>query len=137
MQGYRSPEEQNALFAKGRTVPGNVVTHVQGLFSWHNYGLAFDVVPERLRQQPNWAPEDPLWSKLGFIGKRLGLHWGGDWSSPDKPHFEYHPGLSIQEVRDYFLKTGEVLLSKVLRPEVLIMVLLGVWGFLTYVRSKT
>lgn len=30
-----------------------------------------------------------FFKKVGAIGKRLGLEWGGDWTSPvDKPHFQ-------------------------------------------------
>ena len=40
----RSDEEQNALYALGRTKPGKIVTNVQGGGSYHNYGLAVDIV---------------------------------------------------------------------------------------------
>lgn len=29
------------------------------------------------------------YDEAGAIGKSVGLTWGGDWSSPDKPHFQY------------------------------------------------
>ena len=32
---------------------------------------------------------DGWFSKVGQIGKKFGLEWGGDWKgTPDKPHFE-------------------------------------------------
>lgn len=41
--GLRTYEEQNALYAQGRTAPGNKVTNAKGGFSNHNFGIAFDI----------------------------------------------------------------------------------------------
>lgn len=41
--GYRSTEEQNKLYAKGRTAPGSMVTNACGGYSWHNFGLGAPV----------------------------------------------------------------------------------------------
>jgi peptidoglycan LD-endopeptidase CwlK len=41
----RTFEEQAELFAIGRTKPGKKVTNAKAGESWHNFGLAFDVVP--------------------------------------------------------------------------------------------
>lgn len=43
--GFRSFEEQSALYAKGRTAGGRIVTKARAGESYHNYGLAFDWVP--------------------------------------------------------------------------------------------
>lgn len=43
--GFRSFEEQLALFAQGRTKPGRIVTKAKPGESYHNYGVAFDWVP--------------------------------------------------------------------------------------------
>jgi peptidoglycan L-alanyl-D-glutamate endopeptidase CwlK len=40
----RTLEEQEELFAKGRTKPGKKVTNAKPGQSYHNYGLAFDIV---------------------------------------------------------------------------------------------
>jgi peptidoglycan L-alanyl-D-glutamate endopeptidase CwlK len=40
----RTFEEQAELFAIGRTKTGNKVTNAKAGESWHNFGLAFDVV---------------------------------------------------------------------------------------------
>ena len=52
---YRSPATQAALYAQGRTTPGRVVTNARAGESFHNYGLAFDVVPTALLALPNWG----------------------------------------------------------------------------------
>lgn len=41
---FRTFEEQNLLYSKGRTNPGPRVTDAKGGQSIHNYGLAFDIV---------------------------------------------------------------------------------------------
>ena len=61
--GYRSFAEQNALYAQGRTKPGNIVTNAKGGQSLHNYGLAVDVVPLGANGQPNWNAPKALGKK--------------------------------------------------------------------------
>lgn len=84
-EGFRSIERQNELYAQGRTTAGNIVTNAKGGESFHNYGVAFDVV----FTNTGYNPPAMDWEILGFIGKRLGFDWGGDWKSfVDRPHFE-------------------------------------------------
>lgn len=61
--------------------------------SKHQYGLAIDVVPF-VDSVAVW--DNPvLWRKIGVIGERLGLKWGGRWRNPYDPgHFEWSAGLS-------------------------------------------
>jgi peptidoglycan L-alanyl-D-glutamate endopeptidase CwlK len=86
---YRSPDEQNRLYAKGRTTGGSKVTNAKGGQSLHNYSpaLAFDVVFKGSDGKVTWT-----WShyaRLATILKALGLAWGGDWKSvKDGAHFE-------------------------------------------------
>lgn len=95
--GFRSPALQDKLYAQGRTAPGAKVTNVRGGHSWHNHGLAFDVAVLK-NGKPTWPNDVALWKRIGAIGKSIGpLRWGGDWSTPDYPHFEYRGGLTIQD----------------------------------------
>lgn len=87
-EAFRSKDRQDQLYAQGRTAPGAVVTKARGGQSNHNYGVAFDVVPGALLGAKNWDPENPAWAKLGEIGKKHGLEWGGDWKFTDRPHFQ-------------------------------------------------
>jgi len=43
--GFRSYEQQAALYSLGRSAPGRIVTKARPGESYHNYGLAFDWVP--------------------------------------------------------------------------------------------
>lgn len=86
---FRSVAEQNELYAQGRTKPGNVVTNAKGssFSSMHQWGVAFDVI--RNDGKGAYNDSDRWFSKVGKVGKKLGLEWGGDWTSPvDKPHFQ-------------------------------------------------
>ena len=76
---YRDAESQNALYAQGRTKPGAKVTNAKAGQSWHNYRLAFDIVPLR-NGKPVWGTKGDdlkLWQKIGAIGKSVGLEWAG------------------------------------------------------------
>lgn len=102
-QGVRTFEEQDALFAQGRTKPGKKVTKAKGGQSNHNYGLAVDLCPFK-NGQPDW--EDMAgFDTIGREAKKLQLEWGGDWKFVDKPHVQL-AGLSIKECLALFQKGG-------------------------------
>lgn len=92
---YRDHESQNALYAQGRTKPGRIVTKAQGGQSFHNWRVAFDVVPV-VGGKAVWDDE-VLWQKLGDIGIACGLEWGGKWKFRDYPHFQYTGGLKLAD----------------------------------------
>lgn len=104
--GRRTMEEQAALYAKGRTAPGDVVTKAQPGDSAHNSGLAFDFAFGDAIGRPTW-PKDAPWAKAAEIGKRLGLSWGGDWKAfMDQPHLEL-PSWRLAQAE--YKKTGRVI----------------------------
>lgn len=94
---FRTEAEQNALYAKGRTAPGNIVTNARGnsYSSMHQWGVAFDFFLNMDVDKDGKTSDDAfnnatkLFNKVGTIGKKLGLEWGGDWKSiKDLPHFQ-------------------------------------------------
>ena len=94
--GFRSFAEQDALYAQGRTRPGDVVTNARGGQSNHNYGLAFDVVEVNPNGTVNWNTD---WSAIGRVGQSMGFEWGGAWTSfVDRPHFQMTFGLSTSQL---------------------------------------
>lgn len=91
-QALRTIEEQDALYAQGRTAPGKIVTNAPGGYSQHNFGLAVDVVPSVPGDTyiPDWNPAHPSWQKMIALGESLGLYSGSHFRTfPDAPHFEY------------------------------------------------
>jgi len=106
-QVYRTLKEQDELYAKGRTAPGPIVTNARGGQSYHNYGLAVDVVLltgggrvswDRDLDQNSDGKKD--WDEIVFVFKHFGWKWGGDWRSfKDYPHFEKSFGHSTRELK--------------------------------------
>ena len=85
----RTAAEQDALYAKGRTAPGKIVTNAKGssYSSMHQWGVAFDFY--RNDGKGAYSNTDGFFEKVGKIGKSLGLEWGGEWKSiTDLPHFQ-------------------------------------------------
>ncbi|RDU22751.1 M15 family metallopeptidase [Anaerosacchariphilus polymeriproducens] len=83
----RTKEEQDALYAQGRTRAGSIITNVTYPRSNHCWGIAFDFC--RNDGTGAYNDTDGFFTKVGQIGKSLGLFWGGDWTSiKDKPHFQ-------------------------------------------------
>jgi peptidoglycan LD-endopeptidase CwlK len=89
---YRTQEEQDELYAKGRTAPGPAVTWVPR--SRHTQRDAFDIAILR-SGQPTWAlkvsvngNDIPDYQEAGQIGESVELVWGGRWNHADYPHFQ-------------------------------------------------
>lgn len=89
-EAYRTKELQNLYYARGRTIipPTHTVTNApNNLLSWHGYCLAVDVVSEKYLWKP---PEGEKWfAKIAEIFKQHDCRWGGDWTKPDTPHFQW------------------------------------------------
>lgn len=107
-QGMRTIAEQNALYAQGRTKPGNIVTNARGGSSYHNYGLAIDfalLLPDG--KTVSWdtsrdGNNDKMadWQQVAQEAKKLGFAWGGDWTSfKDYSHLEMTFGLTTEQLR--------------------------------------
>lgn len=113
----RDGEAQNALYAQGRTreqldavglthlepKPGAIVTNAHAGDSFHQYRVAFDVVPLRAGK-PVWGTEGAdgeLWERLGQIGEHCGLEWAGRWHGKlrEEAHFQFTGGLTLADFR--------------------------------------
>lgn len=89
VQGLRTVEEQDALYAQGRTAPGKIVTNARGGQSWHNFGLAVDCAPVNPYASIDWNASHPQWKRMEELGVSLGLTSGARWAHlPDAPHFQ-------------------------------------------------
>jgi peptidoglycan L-alanyl-D-glutamate endopeptidase CwlK len=89
ISGLRTYEEQNDLYAQGRTKPGNIVTNARGGYSNHNFGIAFDI---GVFEGSSYKDESPKYKAVGALGTDLGLEWGGNWKTiQDEPHFQLRP----------------------------------------------
>ncbi|MGV7106009.1 M15 family metallopeptidase [Flavobacterium sp. U410] len=95
-QGLRSVEEQNKLYAQGRTKAGKKVTNAKGGQSIHNYGFAVDICLIINDKTASWDTakdwdNDQVsdWYECVKIFAKYGWEWGGNWKNfKDLPHFE-------------------------------------------------
>ena len=106
--GRRTMEEQSALYQKGRTSKGKIVTKARPGESYHNYGLAFDWVPLKRTAKnadlwiANW--EDETAFKLGeHVGLSFGLV-GISWETGHLQSSKYKswrdiPRNSVEQVK--------------------------------------
>jgi len=116
----RTFAEQDALYAQGRTKPGAIVTKAKGGQSYHNYGLAIDIVllvdkdKNGTFETASWDLKTDFdgdgksdWQEVVAIFKRYGYEWGGDWKFNDAPHFQKTLGKSVSELQALH-NTGKV-----------------------------
>ena len=91
-QGLRTVEQQQALYAQGRTVPGKIVTNCDGLLKKSNHQAqpdGFGYAADCCFLGPDPFNDLHPWQVYGACAQALGLKWGGQWKSlPDKPHVE-------------------------------------------------
>lgn len=91
LEGYRSPERQTMLAAKGSSV-----TMAGAWQSYHQYGLAADCAFYRdgkllISEKDPWAMRG--YQLYGQVAEQLGLTWGGRWQMMDLGHLEWRkPG---------------------------------------------
>ena len=108
IEGHRSCERQNKLFAQGRTTPGNKVTNARCGQSPHNYSMpgigAADVYEFK---DGKILYKNPNWDRIGQIAVEVGLEWGGNWKSfKDRPHVQDLRGRSIASLYREFQAKG-------------------------------
>lgn len=80
---YRSQARQDYLYAQGRTRAGKKVTWTKN--SRHTSRRAWDICKNVKGQEYS---DTLFFKKCGEIAKKIGIIWGGDWNTPDTPHFE-------------------------------------------------
>lgn len=127
----RTYKEQNDLYNLGRTTnnpagktankpKGNIVTNAKGGQSYHNFGLAFDIVLLKDAKGngkfdvASWETNVDFdgdgkadWQEIVTICKQHGWEWGGDWKFTDMPHFQKTFGFSVVQLHN-MVQQGKV-----------------------------
>ena len=92
--GHRTNEEQDDLYASGRTKPGRIITFKRGGESVHNTfpSLALDFAPYPI----DWSDLVRFGVVAGvmkYIAWKEGIDmtWGGDW-----PNFKDYPHIQLR-----------------------------------------
>lgn len=103
--GTRSWEQQEALYAKGRTAPGPKVTNAKPGSSMHNFGLAIDcgVFKGKVYMDDSTPADkklaDMMHKQASTLCAKHNLRWGGNFKSLyDAPHFEYNTPYSLSQL---------------------------------------
>jgi len=94
LEGHRTTERQQELFAQGRTAPGRIVTYVDGVTRTSKHqtdpSIAVDIAPWPV----DWDDTDGFHELAGWIQAfafvlGIGVQWGGHWQRfKDLPHWE-------------------------------------------------
>ena len=105
-QGLRTFEEQQKLYNQRPKV-----TNAKAGQSYHNYGLAVDIVllydsdGNGTFDSASWDvfkdwDKDGLrdWMEVVEVFKKYGWEWGGDWRFKDMPHFQKTFGRSWSDL---------------------------------------
>ena len=108
---FRTPQEQDALFAQGRTSDGNVVTNAAAWQSYHNYGLAVDICLLHKDGSISYSATEDLdgdkvsdWDEVTRIFKNRGWEWAGDWKTfRERPHYQKTFGYNLGDLKKLVL----------------------------------
>jgi hypothetical protein len=104
--GLRTIEEQEKLYAQGRTTKGPIITNSKPGFSFHNFGCASDwgyFTDEAEGRE--WVPlkfDDPVWREYQEICNKVGvilIEW-------ERPHNELPITLTTRALKEVFDKGG-------------------------------
>jgi D-alanyl-D-alanine carboxypeptidase. len=121
--GLRTIEEQEKLYAIGRTIVGKnpskslpmgeIVTRAIPGHSFHNYGLAFDscfIGDDPYLEKMSEKDSSYIWNKFGDLVVSTGhMFWGGNFKTiKDLPHAEKRYGLTTCECMDIVKSHGLV-----------------------------
>lgn len=93
---YRSQQRQNELYAQGRTKPGRIVTWTKS--SRHTGRRAWDIA--KLTASGADYGDRSFFKSCGAVAKELGIIWGGEWKTPDMPHFEVAKNWKMPDRED-------------------------------------
>lgn len=102
---YRSHYRQSWLYEQGRSRDGNIVTRARAGRSWHQYGIAADLV---LIVDGKWSWEhEQLYVKAAPYLEKCGLHWlGRDPKRFELVHYQLPVDLSVYEAQSIYDKDG-------------------------------
>lgn len=97
-EGYRSPERQDWLYAQGRTRDGKIVTNAKAFESWHNFGLAVDLV-FLVNGKWDWSGDfdkiEQVMLEHGFTSLKF-----------ERCHFQINGGMSIRKAANIAKQGG-------------------------------
>ena len=129
VQGLRTIEEQNDLYAQGRTKPGKIITRARGGKSYHNYALAIDFAllydkdGDGKFEELSWdinkdfdRDDKKDWDEVIEAFEAKGWESGGKWRTfKDYPHLQKTLGYSVAQLFDKYKRKDFIPGSRYLR----------------------
>ena len=113
VQGLRKWEDQQRIYAQGRTTPGQIVTNAPPGHSMHEFGLAVDCMPSLNPPALAYKPDDvggsPRYISMRAAAESIGLVSGSRWIHvPDWPHLQLPnmPASPTDQMRADFASGG-------------------------------
>jgi hypothetical protein len=113
ISGLRTFEAQEALYAKGRTAPGVIVTNALPGSSFHNYGLATDWAYFPNGKYLALSSEDERWKVYVSACKKVGVRC----LSFEIPHNEYPLSFPIKLLREAYASGGQSAVDSLLNEK--------------------
>jgi peptidoglycan LD-endopeptidase CwlK len=112
VQGVRTIEEQNELYAQGRTKPGKIITKAIGGKSYHNFSVALDFAIMYDKdyngsfEELSWdiakdGDKDGIkdWDEVIAAFEKRGWESGSKWRTfKDYPHVQRSFGFKVSEL---------------------------------------
>jgi peptidoglycan L-alanyl-D-glutamate endopeptidase CwlK len=109
-EGMRSETRQNQLWAQGRTEPGKIITHAKAGQSWHQYGLAADIVGfinGRWDWSLNYDKIEQIMVSHGFSSLKF-----------ERAHFQITGGMAIDKARRIAKDQGLLALWSIIESQI-------------------
>jgi peptidoglycan LD-endopeptidase CwlK len=96
---YRDEEAQAALYARGRTTGGPIVTNAKPGESFHNWRVALDFCPIE-GGKCAWTDLEAF-ERVGQIAESLGFEWAGRWTGAmrEEAHVQWTGGLTLADLQ--------------------------------------
>ena len=100
---FRTRQRQSAIYAQGRTTEGPIITRAMPGHSYHNYGIAVDLV---MYVDGKWDWSDTaLYRKLGPYFQRYGVRWLGD-TTGDLVHYQMITPYGVRDLQEIYDEGG-------------------------------
>lgn len=121
---YRSFEEQDLLYAQGRTKLFDkdgrrlgIVTQAKGGESMHNFALAIDIVlvsgkTASWDTAKDWDKDGKSdWLEVVDVFRSAGWEWGGVWKFKDYPHVQFPTEYTTKQLLKKY-NSGDTFVDK-------------------------
>lgn len=103
VQALRTFDQQDKLYKAYRKEPARAAKAAPAGLSYHNYGLAIDILPMSDDYKEILQIMLSSWDIVGQLADKHGLIWGRSFG--DKPHLEYHPhGNTVKTLLKWHLE---------------------------------